>query len=396
VRTILAMAGLQLRLAVRNRANLAVGLILPLMLTGVFGLITTAGQGTSQPVYPVAAWDEDGSLASAVLARALGEAEGLRVRSAAGPEELRRWLADRRVTVGVILPRGYGRALDQGAEPPPIQVLTQPGDGVGVALGYRVREVAARSARDYRLALAHLRRSGTAPEPEAVAAALDRVQAARAEAGAGVRVEPVAAPPARGTGFTLGEQALGFTVSFVMMLVFQLGGVVLRERQQGTWARLRMAPAGPLQLLLGYLAGFFVTGWVQFGILVGASRLLFGLGWGDPLQLAAVASAYILCSVGLGLLFAGLVRTPEQQQAAGIFLVVATSMLGGAYWPLDLVGETMRRIGYLTPQAWAMEGFRTVLLRGGGWADLSLPLAVLGGMAALFLAAGVLRLRAEG
>lgn len=70
-------------------------------------------------------------------------------------------------------------------------------------------------------------------------------------------------------------------------------------------------------------------------------------------------------------------------------------MLGGVYWPLDLVSDTMRRVGYLTPQAWAMDGFREVMLRGGSWSGLARPLVVLLTLAAVFMAAGLRRVRYE-
>jgi ABC-2 type transport system permease protein len=32
-------------------------------------------------------------------------------------------------------------------------------------------------------------------------------------------------------------------------------------------------------------------------------------------------------------------------------------MLGGAMWPLEIVGPVMRAIGHLTPHAWALDAF---------------------------------------
>jgi ABC-2 type transport system permease protein len=60
-----------------------------------------------------------------------------------------------------------------------------------------------------------------------------------------------------------------------------------------------------------------------------------------------------------------------------------------------MVSPTMQRIGYLTPQAWAIDGFREVMLRGGAWSGLMWPLVVLLGITAVFLTAGVLRVRYE-
>ncbi len=180
---------------------------------------------------------------------------------------------------------------------------------------------------------------------------------------------------------------------FVMMLVFNMSGVILEERSLGTWGRLLTAPTARSGILSGYLLSFFMTGMFQFAVLVGISTLLFRVHWGPVLPLAAMAAAFILCSSGLGLFLAGLVRTAEQQRTIGVLVVSSISMLGGVYWPLELLGDTMRRIGYLTPQAWAMEGFREVMLRGGDWGGLVWPLTVLLTLALVCMTAGLARVR---
>lgn len=133
----------------------------------------------------------------------------------------------------------------------------------------------------------------------------------------------------------------------------------------------------------------------QFAVLVLGTRLLFQIEWGPLLPLFTVGAAMVAASAGMGLFLAGLVRTFEQQTAIGVIFVVATSMLGGLMWPLDLLSPTMQRIGHLTPQAWAMDGLTHVALRGGAWAGLAMPLAVLLGLAAVFSAVGVRRIRYE-
>jgi len=73
-----------------------------------------------------------------------------------------------------------------------------------------------------------------------------------------------------------------------------------------------------------------------------------------------MAAGTVLSASGMGLFLAGVVRSPEQQSAFGILFINATLMLGEVYWDLDFVSAPLRRIGYLTPQAWAIEGFKAV------------------------------------
>lgn len=275
-------------------------------------------------------------------------------------------LANYKAAAAVIIPSGFQQALDAGTGPE-VQLVTPPGGNVQVAVYPAVQRAVRRVARDHALA------------------GVDRVEVATA-------VHAVAPAQAAPRLSNVSERALGFTVMFVMAVVFSMSGVILEERQKGTWGRLLTTPATRVQVVAGYVTSFFVTGLFQFAVLVGASTLLFRVAWGPLFPLAAMAAALVLCAAGLGLFLAGLVRTAEQQRIAGSIVVIATSMLGGVYWPLELVSSTMRRIGYLMPQAWAMDGFREVMLRGGAWPNLVWPLAVL---AAIFMTAGLARVRYE-
>ena len=308
-------------------------------------------------------------------------------------EEVTRLFADKVIAAAVIIPSGFEDDLSAGASPE-VKLVAPPGGNLQLVVWPVISREAARVAEDYRLA----RRIAADPaSAAALQAAYDRVTRERQALGISTSHERVQRAKAKADQrlSNLGERALGFTVMFVMMLVFSMSGVILQERQRGTWGRLLVTPTARASVLTGYLLSFFVTGLFQFAVLVGASSLLFRISWGPLLQLAVMAAAFILCSAGMGMFVAGIVRTYEQQQVVGVLFVNATSMLGGVYWPLELVSDAMRRIGYLTPQAWAMDGFREVMLRGGAWSGLVRPLIVLLALAAIFMTAGLARVRYE-
>ena len=87
-------------------------------------------------------------------------------------------------------------------------------------------------------------------------------------------------------------------------------------------------------------------------------------------------------------LFVGAIAT-DQEQAAAIAtpIAIALGMLGGCMWPLALVPPIMQTIGHVTPQAWAMDAWLTLIWERGGVAAIAGPLAVLAGFA---VALGVL------
>ncbi len=53
----------------------------------------------------------------------------------------------------------------------------------------------------------------------------------------------------------------------------------------------------------------------------------------------------------------------------------------------------MRTIGHISPVAWAMDGFNSVIFNGGSVGTVIVPLLVLLGMTAVFFAVGIARFR---
>ncbi|KUP09661.1 ABC transporter ATP-binding protein [Bacillus coahuilensis m2-6] len=190
-------------------------------------------------------------------------------------------------------------------------------------------------------------------------------------------------------------RAAGFTIMFVMIVMIGVTGTMLEAKQNGVWYRLMSTPISRVQLLGGYLLSFFLIGWIQFAVLMIATHLLFGVVWGDPLGLIVLVSAVLVCVVGLGLFIAGLSKTVEQQSSIGNIVIISTCMLGGVYWPLEIVPDFMKTLSEFVPQTWAMKGFEELIARGGGPFDIVLPVAVLLLFATLFLSIGLTRIKYE-
>lgn len=192
---------------------------------------------------------------------------------------------------------------------------------------------------------------------------------------------------------SVNRNTLGFSIMFLMFTLLSSAAVILDEREGGTWGRILVSPTGRLQLLLGYLLAFFMIGWFQFGVLMLASSLLFGVSWGNILGVILFASLMIIAFIGLGLMIGGFVKTSKQQQAIGSIMIVSTSMLGGVYWPLEIVGDLMQKIALIVPQYWAISGFQELMAAGAGLSDIWLQLLILGGFALTFLSVGLTRIR---
>lgn len=182
-------------------------------------------------------------------------------------------------------------------------------------------------------------------------------------------------------------------VLFVFVNALAGGAAMIQTRRYGIFSRALAAPVRPRDLVLGQTLCYFSLALGQALLIVLVGAVLFGVSWGDPLGAAALIGLWALLGTGAGMVSGTLFRTPEQATAIGPAVGIAFGMLGGCMWPLEIVPEPVRQIGHLSPHAWAVDAWVTLLSRGGGVADIAGYLAILAGYAVVLLLIASLRLR---
>lgn len=192
-----------------------------------------------------------------------------------------------------------------------------------------------------------------------------------------------------------GQSVPGIATMYVMFSVFPLMTSFIAERRNWTFQRLVMMPVSRVEVMGGKLLAYFVLGIIQYAILFVFGGLL-GVNYGnDPVALVLLIVAFTACVTALALALTTLLRTESQASGISLFLTMTLAPLGGAWWPLEVVPGWMQTAGHISPVAWAMDGFRSLIFYDGSLATILTPLLVLLGMAAVFFAIGVARFRAE-
>lgn len=189
----------------------------------------------------------------------------------------------------------------------------------------------------------------------------------------------------------LSTLAPGLAIFFLIYTVITGGRSILNEWEEGTIPRLLTTPTAVSQILAGKTLGIFLSGFLQVGVLLLAATLLFGVKLGDPVGILLLVVAVVLAATGWGLLLAGLGRTSGQVAAIGSAMMLIFGILGGSLAQIPFSG-LMKWISYLTPNAWATEGFAR-LADGRGVAEILPIAALLLGMTAVLYIVSVLLLQ---
>ncbi|NLT41158.1 MAG: ABC transporter permease [Anaerolineae bacterium] len=194
----------------------------------------------------------------------------------------------------------------------------------------------------------------------------------------------------------------GFAVLFVFLTAQSTALSIVQEKRAGTFRRILASPLSRSSLLLGKLIPNFILCLLQvvfvFAVailvlpLLGLDRLSLGY---DPFALLLTTVLVALCSTGLGLFIAGIAQTPTQAGALSSVVLWVLGALGGAFYPTFLMSGPLQTISSLTPHAWALRAYNTLLVYGGGLADVLPELAILAGIGVAFAAIGTWRFSFE-
>ncbi len=174
---------------------------------------------------------------------------------------------------------------------------------------------------------------------------------------------------------------LVFSMFFV---VIPISTIFIKEREMGTLARLVTMRVPMSYILLGKFVPYFLINQLQAVAMILVGVYLVPLLGGDALELGSnylglwlVTAATSVAAVGLALLLAVIAKTTEHAATLGGVSNIILGALGGVMVPRFVMPDMMQSLSELSPMAWALDGFLTILLRTGSLADIAPELGAL-------------------
>lgn len=397
----------------RDRVAQALTFLLPIVFFSIFASVF-GGQGDAQTArIRVAIVDEDHSELSGRLVAALGREAGLRARTTADDDgrgavldraAARQLVRDGDVPVAVVIPAGMGEAFANngfaGSSGPAIQLLTDVSDKIApqMVMGL-LQKVTMTAAPDLMIAggLRQFEQHGGPFTPQQKAAVelwtptlKGQGDAGTDAKGMGVGVEIVDVLRTDNQSESLVSfYAAGVGVMFLLFsCVAGAGGALLDEAEAGTLERLLSTNISMTGVLVGKWIFLMLVGFLQLTLMFLWGQAVFGLPLLSHLPGFTVMTAFTAAAAAaLGLVLATLARTRAQLSGFSTILILTMSALGGSMFPRFLMSESMQKVGLLTFNAWALDGYLKVFWRQAPTWQLWPQVLVLGGLTVAFLAA---------
>jgi ABC-2 type transport system permease protein len=283
-------------------------------------------------------------------------------------DQVEPWLVTGRAQLAIVIAAGYGEDAAAGRAPQ-VQVIADGSDSNSavVGLGYAARILSAAGA-------------------ELVQAPLPRT--------ASIELVPRVwyNPDLKSRWFYV-PAVLAMVLLLVTMILPSMA--IVREKEIGTLEQIIVTPLQPWQLLIGKLVPFAVIGLLDTLLIVGLTRLVFGVPLrGSLLLLTFLSVLYLLNTLGLGLLVSTLVNTQQQAMMFCAFLLMVPMIyLSGLVFPIQNMPALFQWVSYAIPVRYYGNVLRGIFLRGSGLSVLWPEAVTLTAMGTMLLVLASLRFR---
>jgi ABC-2 type transport system permease protein len=356
------------RQILRDRRTLVLLLLMPIVLTFLFGKALETGELRHIPSVIL---NQDGSPESNAIVTAFSTYEEVRIQGEVGTlQEAQERLAQGKIKAAIIIPRGFMKQILAG-EDTQLQLLLDGTDNNSAPI---VEGVAQRVIQRYNAerAVRGLWARGVRPD-----------RGRRLIQPVYIRTEIRYNPGLRYLSYVM-PGVIGLTLQLLTVMLMAVS--ITRERERGTLDQLMASPITRSELILGKLLPYLGMSLLNVITILFVADRWFNVPVREGLPLLlALCILFVLTSLATGLLISAVSRSQFQAIQIAVFYVLPVFMLSGAYAPIEAIPDTIRPITYLFPLMYFCRAVRAVTLRG---ADLTLvwkDLAILGGFVLIFL-----------
>ncbi|MBG9378488.1 ABC transporter permease [Panacibacter sp. DH6] len=168
-----------------------------------------------------------------------------------------------------------------------------------------------------------------------------------------------------------------WTIFAMFFIVISLGGAVVREKQNGSFARLKTLPTSYLVSLLSKQITYTAVTILQAAVIFSIGVWIFPLLGlpplnipGDVLGLLLVTFTCGWCAAGYAICIGVFAETQEQANGFGAVSVVLLAAIGGIMIPSFVMPASFKILMNISPLHWCIEAYYGLFLEGGKLSDI--------------------------
>ena len=156
---------------------------------------------------------------------------------------------------------------------------------------------------------------------------------------------------------------MGMVVAMISTVLTLLS--IVREKVDGTFARVWVSPVRRGEFILGYVLAFGLIALVQSAVVLTIGSLVFHIVINGSIFWAFLCVIlFAVGSVGLGTLLSALAQTESQAVVFFPLVMLPSVLLSGMMWPVQAIPAVLRPLSYLVPLTYSNRVLRAVMVKG--------------------------------
>ncbi|WP_424610429.1 ABC transporter permease [Caldanaerobacter sp.] len=188
-------------------------------------------------------------------------------------------------------------------------------------------------------------------------------------------------------------RSLGFFIMFLMFSTFNISNFILVEKRDKTFYRIFASPLKPktylvsnflLNLIMTVFQIAFVLLFVTFILNLGFTKATF--------DVFLVLVSFGIASIGLSSMIVSFSPSTSYSNTLSTLIIIPTCMLGGVFWPLYLMPETLQKLSDFIPQKWAIDAIEKIQM-GGSLSNVYIDIIILLAFALTFILLGIYKIK---
>lgn len=188
---------------------------------------------------------------------------------------------------------------------------------------------------------------------------------------------------------------IGSSVGFLIMgiLFFSVRSLVLimKDKKSNILDRLMTTPLTMKSYVFENLLSFILVSIIQIlGILMMLSYVYRLDLSGYFFKLFIVLFLFSVNSIALSMTFIGFSNDINKINTISTLLLTPMLMIGGAFWPREIMPDILIKVGYIIPVTWAMEASQKIVV-GMGLRDIILEILILNIFTLIFLSVTIIK-----
>jgi ABC-2 type transport system permease protein len=170
--------------------------------------------------------------------------------------------------------------------------------------------------------------------------------------------------------------------SFLFSAIYWVGEILDRERLRGTLVSLFLAPCSRVSWMAGYAGAAVGETLIRTAIMLVAGYVLFGVTFDPNFTTLLVAfPLYLLSLTGIALVLSGIGLLIKRGNALSNLVSPFFLLLGGIYYPVAELPDTLRFVARALPVGYGMEALTAATLESASLGDIWSSVVPLAGFA---------------